>query len=687
MPGVVKNFMPVPAVKQVTPEKAAKPPASGLAAICQDRYRSAALWRGQTNSAPGGKSADSLLHEARRFYYGQLSPDQEKLAEDLAGIKINMIADRALIAEGWMRDVVLSNMDSLLTIAPTPLPELSETAMEDVARELKSALRARLQAAGYPDIQDPAALAAMPAEVRGELAMWLVDTTRSMKGAALVKQRELAMAGAKDMERLVHDQLIEAGFRKEFAAFVQDFSYMPYAVLKAPSIEMANKPVWSGNRWSIKPVRQLAVRRVSPWNLYWSPDSTSPHTGGFVAEIIPTRKDVLMAMAKMPGWIEQGVINALEQFSLRSPIDWLARNPDAPSAQQLGWAADQTIDRLQVHGIFSGRELQHYGIGQGIGNNEFVEAVVTLIGDHVIQARLKETLMGGKRPYHVVCFRPSADHFCGRGLANLGADLQIAAYSGFWAMMRNASYASGARGEVDVTRIKDYINQGATPEQVLNQQFHFVSPDMGRSAGGASAFRFHQVPHYVAQFQTLLEDLGRRMDRAVGIPSIASGGLDYATAGRSHAGMSQLLGSALKTVKLLLSNVDNDVLQPVGEAMYRYNMQEDRERRFINLDANVMARGTAGLLERELRKSAAVEALQAAPALAQLAQMGGQPLPPQLVTDIVGAAAEGLGVDTTAYPELQPGGGTAGAVNRAVTQQFGTTQPVPTPGGGTSPAT
>ena len=36
-------------------------------------------------------------------------------------------------------------------------------------------------------------------------------------------------------------------------------------------------------------------------------------------------------------------------------------------------------------------------------------------------------------------------------------------------MMRNASYASGARGEVDITRIRAYIKQSATPESVLNQ--------------------------------------------------------------------------------------------------------------------------------------------------------------------------------------------------------------------------
>ena len=686
MSGVIRSFPAAPRARQISPEAAVRPPATPLVQLCQDRYRSAVMWRGQAASGPANVSADALMHEARRLYNGLLSPEQAKLCEDLAGVKVNLIAERAYVFEAWLRDTVLTNIDSLITLSPTPLPELSSSAMDDVARQVKDALMARLRAAGYPDPNDPG-LSAMPLEVRQELALWLAETARSLKGAALAAQTAMADAGAKDMERLLHDQLIQADFRREFSAFVSDLSYMPFAVIRAPGLEAAMVPHWAGNKWTTKSTKRPTARRVSPWNFYWSPDSTTPHNGGFIAEVLPTRKDQLMAMAtRLDGWRREAVIAALDEYSNRSPIDWLHRNPETSASAKLGWTADQSIDRLVVHGVFSGRELQEYGIGAGIDRNEFVEAAVTLVGDHVIQARLAEVPQGGLRPYHATSFRRSPDHFCGRGLANLGADLQVAAYSAFWSMMRNASYASGARGEVDITRIRAYIKQSATPESVLNQQFHFVDPDLSRTQGGAPAFRYHNVAIYVGEFQRLLEGLGQRMDRATGVPAIASGGLDYATAARSHAGLSQLLGSALKTLKRTLDDVDTDVLEGVGRAFYQYNMQAEPAR-FSMLDANVKARGTAGLLERELKKSAAIEALTAAPALVQLAQVGGQQVPPALVTDIVAAAAEGLGVDTSAYPELQRGGGMKGAVDRAVINRFGSTPPVPTPGGGLSPAT
>lgn len=688
MPGVIQDFKPPAATPQKSPERAVRPPASGLVAICQDRYRAAAMWRGQGGSGPVSRSADSYMHEARRLYYGVLSPEQEALAADLAGIKINMVADRADIMASWLLDVVESNLDQLITVSPTPLPELSASAIEDVTRQIKEALVSRLKESGYPDLT-PEAMAAMPPAVREQIALWLTETARSMKGAALAMQRSMAEQGAKDMQRLIYDQFVEAGFRQEFEAFIKDYSYMPYAVLKAPSVEMAMQPRWEGNKWLMKAQRQLAVRRVSPWDLYWSSDSTTPHNGSFVAEVIPTRKDVLMAMAtsKIRGWIPDAARKAMEEFATRAPVDWLQRNPDSDNAKKVGWSEGQTLDRLEMHGLFSGRELAEYNIGAGIGRNEFVEAQVTLVGSHVVRARLPRVAMGGKRPYHVASFDQSKDHLCGRGLANLGADLQIAAYSAFWAMMRNGSFASGARGEVDLSRIRNNIKANATPEDVLNQQFHFVEPDMSRSAGGAAAFRWHNVPHYVSQYQLMLDDLGRRMDKRVGVPAIASGSLDFATAGRSHAGLSQLLGSAVKTMKAKLRIIDQNILEPVGEAFYRINMEDDKDGRFSGLDAAPKARGTSGLLERELRKSAAIEALQAAPALLQVAQMGGQTLPPGLVTDIVAAAAEGLGVDTSPYPELAQGGEIGRALDQQAVGQFGTTPAVPLQKGGLAPAT
>jgi hypothetical protein len=147
--------------------------------------------------------------------------------------------------------------------------------------------------------------------------------------------------------------------------------------------------------------------------------------------------------------------------------------------------------------------------------------------------------------------------------------------------------------------------------------------------------------------------------------------------GRAFRSVATLYGAATKRIKQVLTNVDQTVLSNLGAAMYHHNMLYalDEHPEFINLDASVKARGTAGLLEQELKNQAAVEALQAAPGLVQLAQLGGTQLPSGLVNSIVANAAKGLGVDVSAYPELTADGAFTRAVDQAAINNMGPAAP------------
>jgi hypothetical protein len=620
-----------------------------LGVLVRDRYNAAALYRNQSTSGPRDRSAQTDMEECRRLVRGILTPEQHKLAEDVAGVKLNIVDAKATVAEAWIKDVVEANINNLLTVEPTPQPELSKSAKREVVESIKEDLAKRLRDSGYP-IDAP--MDAMPSSTQKELSAWLTNQVQELKSVVKAREKELVTQASREMELLISDQLIETGFKSEFSDFVSDFLRLPFAVVRVPSVEMLPDSEWNGDKWVEKTAKKVAFRRVSPWNFYVSPDSSTAQNGSYVAERIPTRKDQLMRMAKLPNWIQENVVAALMDFSTgRVNLDWLSPNPDTKGAN-LGWPTHHTVDRLVVHGIFSGRELEKYNIGAGIGRTEFVEACVTILGTHVLQARLGAVRAANFRPYHATSFRKETDYFYGTGLPNKLADIQVSVYAAFWAMMRNASYSAGARGEVDIDRIKQFIKEDSTPENVLAAQFHFVGPDNSRTQGGQSAFKFHNIPNYVAQFSSLIDDLLRKADLESGIPSIASGDLQYSTAGRSARGILALYGAATKTMKILFNQIDEDIFGPAGMSLYKYNIQ-DQPKKFLNLDAEVKARGTASLMEQELKKGAAIESLQAAPALVQLAQTGGADLPPGLIKDILVNAAEGLGIDTSGYPELR----------------------------------
>ena len=61
-----------------------------------------------------------------------------------------------------------------------------------------------------------------------------------------------------------------------------------------------------------------------------------------------------------------------------------------------------------------------------------------------------------------------------------------------------------------------------------------------------------------------------------------------------------LMGAAQLSVKSVVKNIDDYLLQPLGEAFYAFNMQFDFDPE-IKGDLEVKARGTESLMKNEVR--------------------------------------------------------------------------------------
>ena len=118
-------------------------------------------------------------------------------------------------------------------------------------------------------------------------------------------------------------------------------------------------------------------------------------------------------------------------------------------------------------------------------------------------------------------------------------------------------------------------------------------------------------------------------------------------AGRTLGGLSMLMGNAAKGVKRVVSLSDNLVIQPMVEMLYAINMLylDDAT---VKADAQVVARGAVGLLQKELSQSRAIELLQV---LVQpvVAQSGF--VPPSAIPKLLRDVAAGMGYDPDIIPD------------------------------------
>jgi len=126
----------------------------------------------------------------------------------------------------------------------------------------------------------------------------------------------------------------------------------------------------------------------------------------------------------------------------------------------------------------------------------------------------------------------------------------------------------------------------------------------------------------VSQENMMLFDKARVLaDESTGFPSFAHGQTGVSGVGRTASGISMLMGAAQGGTKTVIKNVDDYLLRPLGEGLFRFNMQFDFDPE-IKGDLEVKARGTESLMANEVRSQRLMQFLQIAssPALAPFAK-------------------------------------------------------------------
>jgi hypothetical protein len=106
------------------------------------------------------------------------------------------------------------------------------------------------------------------------------------------------------------------------------------------------------------------------------------------------------------------------------------------------------------------------------------------------------------------------------------------------------------------------------------------------------------------------ERFSRLADDHSGIPSYIYGDTDVQGAGRTASGLSMLMGSAGKGIRQVVMHIDHDVVKPIIQRQFVYNMRYDEDES-IKGDAQVIPRGAVNLAVKETTNVRRVEFLNA----------------------------------------------------------------------------
>ena len=555
---------------------------------------------------------------AYRNYRGLYGPDVQFTDAEKSRVFIKVTKTKTLAAYGQIVDVLFANNKFPLTVDPTELPDGVVDSVhfdpQSPPQLREDTMDALVSPYGYRNDGRELPKGATVKTLRdsiGSLADKLRDITGVKEGPGTTPSAitfEPAMIAAKKMQKKIQDQLEESNANKHLRSTAFEMSLFGTGVMKGPFAVDKEYPNWN-DEGEYSPVFKTVpqVSHVSVWNFYPDPDASNMDEAQFVIERHKMSRTQLRALKKRPYFrskVIDEVVSLGENYIKKYWEDDLS-----------DYAPDQGIDRFEVleyWGMVDVEMLMDYGVDipKELEDVDELQANVWVCNDKLIRMVLNP-FKPARIPYMAAPYELNPYSFFGIGIAENMDDTQTL-MNGFMRMaVDNAVLSGNLLIEVDETNLVPGQDMSVYPGKVFRRQ------------GGApgQAIFGTKFPN-VAQENLQLFDKARVLaDESTGFPSFAHGQTGVMGVGRTASGISMLMGAANGTIKTVIKNVDDYLLRPLGEGLFRFNMQFDFDPE-IKGDLEVRARGTESLMANEVRSQRLMQFLQVAsnPALAPFAK-------------------------------------------------------------------
>ena len=597
-----------------------------------------------TQAKQAKQTVTERLLKCERQRRGEYDPDKIAQIRSTGGSDIYMMLTdiKCRAAKSWITDVMFAGGQQPFELDPSRSPELPPELKLSIVDFVRSEAEQFLMtgASIHPD-----AFRNRMEEVE--------DTIR-------LRMREEAKEIANRMKAVISDQLDQGGFKKSVEEFIDDFVTYPSAVLKGPSIRKKKRLTWGpGYQPLVLNDFSRDVERVSPYDIYPSPNSSGVNDGYLIQRHRLTVKD-LESLKGVPGYSNEEIDQALLRYGTKGHV--YQEHGDTQQDELKGKSLsrlnqEMNIEALEFWGPVMGSMLKDWGM-DGVDESSVYEVNAWQVGSFVIKVVVNPDPLG-RRPYEIASWSDIPGAFWGQGLPETMADIQTICNAAARSLANNMGIASGPQVEVVIDRLPD----GEDVTTMYPWKLWQTTSD--RTGGGQPGVRFFQPDMKAAELMGVYQTFAKQADEITGIPNYIYGSGNASGAGRTASGLSMLMDNAAKGIKTAITRIDH-VVTMVVERFYIHNMLYNPDP-FIKGDFRVVAKGAMGLIAKEAVQTRRNEFLAATanPVDLQIVGMEGRAY-------LLRELAAGLQMDTDKIvpsPEMLKFKSQQAAVQQIMTQQ------------------
>jgi hypothetical protein len=553
-----------------------------------------------------------------RNYRGLYSPDVQFTEAERSRVFVKVTKTKTLAAYGQIVDVLFGNNKFPINVDPTTLPEgvadsvhfNLDPAADEAVDELKqtfspfSTEEAKLQP-GETMQQLSERLGGMANKLEPVMDK-LVEGPGTTPSTVTVRPAQVA---AKKMQKKIHDQLEESGANKQLRLAAFECALFGTGIMKGPFATNKEYPRWD-DEGNYDPVIKTvpSTSNVSIWDFYPDPDAANMDEAEYIIERHKMSRSQLRALKGRPFFRDNSIDTAIKLGESYEKKWWeQVMEDDEQGSKAERYEVKEFwgfVDRevLEDHDIKIPSELK---------DSEQVNVNLWSCNGQVIRMVMnpfKPALI----PYYAVPYEINPYSFFGVGIAENMDDTQTL-MNGFMRMaVDNAVLSGNLLIEVDETNLVPGQDLSVYPGKVFRRQ------------GGApgQAIFGTKFPNVAGENMQLFDKARVLSDESTGFPSFAHGQTGVSGVGRTASGISMLMSAANGSIRTVIKNVDDYLLNPLGKAFFSFNMQFDYDPS-IKGDLDVKAQGTASLMANEVRSQRLMQFLQVAqnPTLAPFAKM------------------------------------------------------------------
>jgi len=529
--------------------------------------------------------------------------------------------DRRSIEERWMRDLRQYKAEYDPEVKARLHPKRSQANLSLTRTKVKT-VDARMMEIFFPAGSakpwgiEPTSVPELHPQLLTQIKSQMAEITGQEPSIKEVEKVifEEAQARSEDMEHEMADQLEEIQYRDIIRQVIHSGNLYGTGILKGPLVRenISRRFLRDGNEWGqIKITNYRPYAEFCPiWSFYPDMNATRLEDCRYVFQRHVMARHNVFKLSRRDDFLAEPILAYikanpdgdadLKTFE-NSLHDTKSKGDDGAS----GATRTGMYQVLEFWGYLSVDELKDLEIEvpeDTLGSELAVN--IWMLNDVVIKAVISP-VDGVEIPFQLYYFSKDETSIFGEGIAVLMRDVQGLFNATVRAMLDNAALSAGPIIEANM----DLLAAEEDPTDLFPFRV-FQRTGMGSDAM-AKAITVTTLPTYTSEFMALIQFLETTADNITAIPRYSYGetGAVSGTAAQTATGLSMLMGAAHISLKDQVKAFDDGITTPFIKALYYWNMSFN-ERDEIKGDFQIVARGTATLMAREVQGEQLAKVMQ-----------------------------------------------------------------------------